>query len=370
MGDKTELITSSEFQQELRKRGGLSVSRCFQCATCSSVCQLAPAEAPFPRRQMLWAQWGLTERLMTDPGVWLCHQCNDCNTRCPRDAKPGDVMQTIRSLAIERLAVPGFMGRLVGRAATTWPLLIGIPFLFWIVALYAVNGLEPPASPLVYDHFVPHWLIYIVYFTTTGLVSLATLASGLRFWNMLGKGAQRSGSFISSLIGVLIEIAVHKRFAKCETNASRRLGHFMLLWGFVGAALASGLIIVALYIMHEEMPLAFLHPFKIVGNIAAVLLVAGGVAVLLNRLQPDQRAGAPTAYDNFFLSVVLLVIASGVLTELGRYFLDPLIACWIYIIHLSAVLSLFATFPYSKFAHMLYRTLAMVHERMTTSQNK
>ena len=36
-------------------------------------------------------------------------------------------------------------------------------------------------------------------------------------------------------------------------------------------------------------------------------------------------------------------------------------------IGLGVVLTLFLSFPYSKFAHMLYRTLALVHQRMTTS---
>ena len=56
---------------------------------------------------------------------------------------------------------------------------------------------------------------------------------------------------------------------------------------------------------------------------------------------------------------------TGVLTELGRYLFTPTLACYVYILHLGAILCLFATTPYSKFAHLVYRTLAMVHERMT-----
>ncbi len=36
----------------------------------------------------------------------------------------------------------------------------------------------------------------------------------------------------------------------------------------------------------------------------------------------------------------------------------------VYIIHLGVVLCLFLTLPYSKFAHILYRTLAMVHRTL------
>ena len=42
-------------------------------------------------------------------------------------------------------------------------------------------------------------------------------------------------------------------------------------------------------------------------------------------------------------------------------------ASLLYTFHLGVVLTLFLTFPYSKFAHMLYRTLALVHQRTTDS---
>ena len=376
MATHATLLPSADFRKELNARGGASAARCFQCATCSSVCELAPADAPFPRLQMLLAQWGLGERLAADPAVWLCHQCNDCSKRCPRDAKPGDVMQTVRALTVTNLASPRFMGSLVGKAATTWPLLIGVPILFWTLLLALVHGsLAPEAMTQVgpdagFDHFVPHWLIYSVYFPVAGLVTLASFMSGRRFWNMLGNNASRAGSFVSNLIPVLAEITIHKRFGSCETAPLRRWAHFSLLWGFVGAALASAFIIPVLYVpqFQKELPLPLSDPIKILGNVAAVLLLVGGVWLWVNRQATDDGAGTPTAFDTFFLSIVTLVIVTGVLVEAGRFLFDPRLACWLYICHLGAVLSLFITFPYSKFAHMLYRTLAMIHERMSVPE--
>ncbi len=404
MVGKNELIPSAAFREQLAKRGGGTAARCFQCATCTSVCDLTKNGSLFPRRQMLASQWGLADRLVGDPGVWLCHQCNDCNVKCPRDAKPGDVMQSIRALAVEFLSAPRFVGKLVGSAGKTWPILLGVPLLIWFLVLGLTVGFHVPQptndkiihgqaavslvseaqaadgaaigtivkgdeTRLIYEEFVPHKLIYSVYFITAGLVLLAIITSGLRFWKLLGLHGSRSGSFLANLVPVLGEIGTHKRFGKCTATKARRWAHFGLLWGFVGAALTSALLIVALYVSKTPLPLDQLHPYKILGNISAVLLVVGGIWLLINRMGDPLRGGISRPFDLFFLLVVLLVIITGVLTEIGAFVMAPSLAVGIYFVHLSAVLCLFLTFPYSKFAHMVYRTLAMVHERMAEPDN-
>jgi quinone-modifying oxidoreductase subunit QmoC len=358
------LAPSAVVREHLTKRGGESAARCYQCATCSSVCALSPEDSPFPRRQMLWAQWGLAERLMGDPAVWLCHQCNDCTSRCPRDARPGDVLQAARALLIESLAFPRALGKLVADAKTTWPILFGGPLLFWVALLAALGLLSTPKEPLAFGDFVPHWLIYAVFFPTAGWVTYVSCVSGHRFWNLLGGGSFLSGSFLRSLVPALLEIAIHKRFTSCDVARPRRLGHLLLLWGFVGAAVTSGLLILALYGFHEKLPLPLPHPFKMLGNISGVLLVVGGAILVVKRLNDKDSAGASTTYDVFFLGTVVVVIATGVLAEVARFLTPAGFACAVYVVHLGVVMTLFLTFPYSKFAHMLYRTLALIHVRM------
>jgi quinone-modifying oxidoreductase subunit QmoC len=317
---------------------------------------------------MLLAQWGLKDQLAADPAVWLCHQCGDCTERCPRDVRPGDVLQGLRSTVIETLAFPGVIGRLVGNVRRTWPILLVAPWVFWLV-LWGVGVIEVPVGDRVhaYEDFVPHGLLYAVFFPVAGWVTLAATISGFRFWRRMGEKMERKRSFLSAFWPALGDILLHKSFGSCENVTIRRWAHLALLWGFVGAALTSGLLIYAIYIMHAEMPLPLGHPFKILGNISAVFLVVGGVLLFVSRFGTHRALIRTNAFDLFFLGVVALVIATGVVVEVARFAMSATAASLLYTFHLGVVLTLFLTFPYSKFAHMLYRTLALVHQRTMDS---
>ncbi len=321
----------------------------------------------FPRRQMLWAQWGLADRLMADPAIWLCHQCNDCTVRCPRDARPGDALQTIRSMVIEQVGAPGFMARVVGRAGKTWPILLGVPVLFWALFIHAINGFAAvDQTPLAYGAFVPKWMIYAVFMPAGAFALIAAAIGARRCWSAWGVGARRNGSLVQGLIGVGFDILAHRRFGTCRAAKPRQAGHFLLLWGFIGAAVTTGLLGIAMDVLEVRTPLPLLHPIKLLGNASAVLMVVGVVWLLVNRLANQRTAGTSRGYDGFFIALVVLLVLSGVGAEVGRLFFPVPVAVALYVLHLGMILSLALTFPFSKFAHALYRTLAMAHERLTT----
>jgi len=368
MESATTISPARAFREEIVLRGGGDAARCYQCATCSAVCDLATPETVFPRRQMLWAQWGLADRLAADPSVWLCHQCNDCSVRCPRDARPGDTMQAIRSLVVEQLGAPRFMARLVGRAAATWPLLLGLPVLLWALYIQAVNGFAVPRTPLVYADVVPVWMIYSVFLPAAAFAAVAAALGGRRCWAAWGAGAKRNGGLLGGLAAVAGDILWHRKFRSCTAARPRRLGHLLLLWGFLGALVTTTLLGILMDLFGVKTPLPQLHPVKILGNASAVLLAVGVVWLVANRLAGGESAGRSRAFDTFLLALVVLVILSGIGAELGRLALPVPLALAVYVLHLGTVLSLFLTFPFSKFAHALYRTLAMAHQRLSAER--
>ncbi len=358
------------FREELVRRGGSALARCFQCATCSSVCDLATPGATFPRREMLFAQWGLADRLRADPSVWLCHQCNDCTARCPRDAKPGDAMQAIRALLVEDLGAPRFMARLVGRASVTWPILLGVPVLLWVLFIRAVDGFAIPRTPLVFMDVVHQWMIYAVFLPAAAFALLAGFVGARHAWTAWGEGGTRSGGLLQGLGAVALDILAHRRFGTCTTGRPRRTGHLLLLWGFIGALATTTLLGIGIDVLEVKTPLPQLNPVKLLGNLSAILLAIGIVWLTVNRAGNAAAAGASRAYDVFLVVLLVLLVFSGIGSELARLFLAPQVALAIYVVHLGMVLSLFLTFPFSKLAHLLYRTLAMAHERVTADRRQ
>ncbi len=113
MAETLLLRPDRQFVEDIVASGGGDLKKCFQCATCSVACELSTGNTPFPRKEMIWAQWGLRDRLLASPDVWLCHQCNDCSTRCPRGARPGDVLAAVRKQAVMHHSAPRIIGNWV-----------------------------------------------------------------------------------------------------------------------------------------------------------------------------------------------------------------------------------------------------------------
>ena len=186
MNSQQTIEPDLEFIARLEKAGGESLKKCYQCATCSVACELSPEDRPFPRKEMIWASWGLKDRLIADPDVWLCHQCNDCSKRCPRGARPGDVLAAVRSYVYENNAVPKFMGRLLARPSGL-PALFLIPIIVLLV-LHVVGhaeGFSFISGPVVYGNFLMHGWLEGLFITGNVLIFLIAGLGLYRFYRTL-----------------------------------------------------------------------------------------------------------------------------------------------------------------------------------------
>jgi quinone-modifying oxidoreductase subunit QmoC len=381
MSEATVIKPDLQFVNEIIKGGGESLKKCYQCATCSVVCNVTPEGNPFPRKEMVLAQWGQKDKLIASPDVWLCHQCSDCTAYCPRGAKPGEVLNAIRKQSIKHVAMVPFFAK-IATDAKLLPILFAIPMvLFYAILVVLGNGsFSAPRAEgniMAYHKFVPVPVIDTVFILTAIFAAASAIVGIKRLWSGMkaqAGGLQSTGSLGGDIISSVTTILAHSKFADCNVNRLRQWGHMLLFYSFAGLAVVTTWAIVYLYgfellgiqpfgpFHFGESPYPNGDPVKILALISSIAFAAGVVILLLNRFAKAGKAGMGSYFDWIFLLIVLGVGTTGMLSWALRL-ADMSAGYLVYYFHLVFVWSLFAYAPYSKFAHLFYRTTAMVFAR-------
>ena len=105
--------------------------------------------------------------------------------------------------------------------------------------------------------------------------------------------------------------------------------------------------------------------FKVLLNVGAVALIAGTAILLWYRTSRPERQTKGSYFDYFFLTALLGTGVTGLLTELCRWITPQPVAFAVYFVHLVFVFCLLGYAPWSKLAHLVYRTVALAHARYT-----
>jgi quinone-modifying oxidoreductase subunit QmoC len=374
-----------QFVNEIIAGGGESLKKCYQCATCSVVCNLTPDDKPFPRKEMIHAQWGLKDKLFGNPDIWLCHQCSDCTAYCPRGAKPGEVLNAVRKLSIEHYAWPAFLGKMVGKPGSLIPLLAVPAVIFGIILAFLghlnLESIRNEAGKIAYSSLIKSYYIDFVFVPIFFFAVVSLFVGVSRYWKDMIKttGAVPQGSISDAITETIGEVLMHKRFEKCNLTISRKLAHMIVLFSFIGLAITTAWAVLYLYgyeIMHAlgktpypwllgPSPYPLTDPLKVLANFSALGLLIGIVMVINNRLKNQEKAGKGGYYDWLLIYIIFAVMATGILSEVFRLLDLAILSYLIYFAHLVVVFFLFAYAPFSKMAHMLYRATAMVFAKAT-----
>jgi len=369
-----------KFVNEIINGGGESLKKCYQCATCSVVCNMTPDDKPFPRKEMIYAQWGLKDKLFGNPDIWLCHQCSDCTAYCPRGAKPGEVLNAVRKLSIENYSVPQFLGKAVG-SRQYLALLFAVPVVILLIVLGAIGHLSnvPRGENglIAYSTFLPSIYIDSIYVPIATFAVVVFVIGIQRYWKDMVRVAgplTPGGSISNAITATISEILSHKRFEKCNVTKERKLAHLLVFFSFIGLAITTAWAVTYLYgpkamelfgakpfsWMLGESPYPLTDPVKILGNVSAIMLLFGINVVVRNRFANKEKAGVGGYYDWLFISVIYVITVTGIFSELLRIADIAIFAYPMYFIHLVFVFFLFVYAPFSKMAHMVYRATAMV----------
>jgi quinone-modifying oxidoreductase subunit QmoC len=389
MSEATVIKPDLQFVNDIINGGGESLKKCYQCATCSVVCNVTPDESPFPRKEMVLAQWGQKDQLITSPDVWLCHQCSDCTAYCPRGAKPGEVLNAIRKQSIKHVAMVPLFAK-IATDPKLLPILFLIPMALFYILLLVLGHTSLASIPrgeggaMAYHKFVPVPAIDIIFTLTAAFAAFSAFVGIKRLWSGMKAQAGETpsgGNLKGNIIAAVTQVLTHTKFADCNVNRLRQWGHLLLFYSFAGLQIVTMWAIAYLY-GHEffgikgtplfhfgESPYPNRDPVKILALISSIAFTAGIAIILFNRIVKAGKAGMGSYFDWIFLAIVIGVGATGMLSWKLR--LDNVSAGYIvYYFHLVFIWSLFAYAPYSKFAHLFYRTTAMVFTKYTGRDKK
>jgi ferredoxin/nitrate reductase gamma subunit len=342
---------------EIKKLGAFDLEACYSCGTCSAICPLSAGAVSFPRRMIRYALLGLEKRILAAPEPWLCYFCGECSDTCPRQAEPAALMMALRRFATRKYSLGRAADAIYSSLASvfTWVLLSAAAA---VAILLAYNpGMN--REKVDFLSFISLGRIHDAGLALVGFIVFASVAQiWILFRNLHGRAsaaleAKKAGA---SAWKALSESVVQKRFGECENGLLRRLAHMGVSWGFMGMFLATLIILGVDY---------HLLPFPrwvslVVGFVSGVACSLGLGYYFYLRLKGKTAVGKYSHPSDWaFLILLALSVLSGYVMLAFRFAHMPMAAYWTFAFHLVVVFDLLVTFPFSKFAHVIYRPVAL-----------
>ncbi len=352
--------------EDLERYGAQDVAKCYHCGNCSAACPFSQGPFIFPRRSMRYLQLGLEERLRSTLEPWLCYYCGECSEQCPRGAEPGETMMSMRRwltaqydfTGISKLFYRSWKAELT--AIVVVALLTGIGFL-------AFGFLGGGGNLAVYDGpraFLPASAVHVFDWVMGGTLSGLLLVNCIRMWRFT-MGGERGpkvglGAYLKHVFLVPWHFLTQRRYGECDDNRPWRL-HLVLMLSYVTMLV---LIMFFLRDMQDGPEIRWrVHAF---GYVASLGLLSTAILAVRGRLKksaPYHRHSHET--DWVFPILLIYVAATGVLQHVLHRAGLPLAANLAYVVHLMGVVPMLVLeVPFSKWAHLAYRPLAMYFARI------
>lgn len=353
------------FIDDLERFGAEDVKLCYQCGDCSAVCPHADDIFKFPRKSMRRLQMGLERRIETTLEPWLCYYCGQCSEQCPREADPGETMMSLRRWLISRYDITGIARQFFRSRATEVLTIIGIAILT-LVYLYYFSISKGDIK--IYDGegaFLPSTFIH-KFDIIVGLIMLGFLAiNAFRMWYFtMIKGIKVHTPwwlYIKHIFVFPWHFFTQKRYAECESKRKTKIFmpwfvHLGLMLGYV-----TMLVLVMVFIEALQSGPEINWKAHIFGYIATVGLVIGTIYFINRRFSKTTYVQYKKSHgtDWVFVTLLFLIVITGIAQHIFHRTGLNVYANICYVIHLMCVVPWLLRMPFSKWAHLVYRPMAM-----------
>lgn len=374
---------------EIREYGHFNTSACYQCGSCTVVCDLAKNSASFPRKMLQYGLFGLRKPLRGSIEPWICYYCGDCATTCPRETEPGEAMMTLRRWLTAQYDWTGLSAKLY--KSKLWEL--GALFAIGAFMAFLIFMFHGPlvTERVELNTFAPVHMVH-----TFDLIMFAVLAFFLftnafrMYWFTMHsdknvgifdfiKGFKENGFgfvehngkkvkiplsiFLTEIKTILVNFATQKMFLTCKKNTWRWLLHFLLVSGYVIMLL---LVVALLVWFQTDNIYPITHPQRWLGYYATIVLLFCTIEIIVSRIRKREQIHKFSDFSDWMFPVLLfLTTLTGILVHIFRYMGLPLATYYIYAVHLVIGVSMLVVeVPFGKWAHLLYRPLAIFFQKV------
>ncbi len=344
-----------EFINKIKKLGAFDINACYSCGNCTAICPLSNEDYSFPRRMIRYSMLGLEEKIVKSPDIWLCYYCGECSETCPREADPGALMMALRRFAIRKYSLGKIADLFYANfsSAITWAVLT-IAAIIGILLFHEPSPNLQKVEPLSFiglDFLHKAGLIMGIFIGFFVIVQIFIMARSIT------KGKTANGSLIGSFFKTLFnEVFFQKNFNQCE-DKKRYIPHMALFWGFSGLFIAT---ILAFGTDFFGFPESFRIIAKVLGIIAGLALIYGSGFYIWNRLVVKDTYSKYSHHSDWaFVLLMFLAGLTGFLMDIFHLLQLPWPAYITFAVHLVIVFELLLAAPFTKFAHAIYRPLAL-----------
>ena len=343
---------------QVQKLGAFDITACYSCGTCSAVCPLSEGTVSFPRRLLRYTLLGLDKRILAAPEPWLCYYCGECSETCPRQADPSGLMMALRRWVTRKYSLGRIADAFYSAFASGLAWLVLSSLAIAAIVLYRNPGMNRVKVDFLSFISLEHF--HLAGLFIVGFIALAVVAQLSILYRSLGHGTHGTSvsaeNFKASTWKTIKESLWQKRFSDCQEGRLRRLAHMAVSWGFMGM-FAATLIILA--VDFGLLPLPRWVSF-LVGSVSGVITMLGLAYYFYLRFSRKTTYGKRSHHTDWvFLALLALAVVSGFVMAVLRLLNLPLAAYWAFAIHLVMVFNVMISFPFTKFAHVIYRPVAL-----------
>ena len=359
-----ELVAAARTEAEAEV--GRVMQICNACRYCEGFCPVFPAMT----RRLEFAKADI--HYLAN----LCHGCGACLHAC-QYAAPHEFavnlpqsMARVRATTYADFAWPSAFGAAYRRNGLVVALALAAGLALFLVLLLARQGtlLHAPLAGNFYAIF-PHNALVAMFGAVFGFALLALGIGAVRFWRAVTPGElppEGAAPALAEAAGSVLRLTHlgggHGEGCNDGDDAWspwRRRFHHLTFYGFALCFASTCVATLYHYALRWPAPYPLMSAPVLLGTLGGIGIVVGPAGLLwLNlRRHPQHVLAEQRPMDLGFIGLLFATGATGLALLAWR---DSAAMALLLAVHLGVVMALFATLPYGKFAHAIYRCAALL----------